>query len=78
MRPLGVSISDVTYVDFQRKKMLYRHVTEHDQMNLLRAGLINYQRLMRRAWVELVTEEKYGTRYPLTYDVFDHTKTNTP
>jgi hypothetical protein len=54
-----VSISDIVYVDFRKKRVIYEQVLSFDKMVLLREGLsINYDRLIRRGKVSLAIDNE--------------------
>jgi hypothetical protein len=56
MTPIAVSISDVIYVDFGKKEVIARQVLQFDKMELLREGLINLDRLVKRGHCVIVAE----------------------
>ena len=45
-----VSTSHIVYVDFQKKTIVDEQILFFDKMDLLREGLINYERLLRRGF----------------------------
>jgi len=57
MPPVSVSISDIIYVDFKSKQVVDRQVLPFDKTELLREGLINFDRLIRRGKVCCVYDE---------------------
>jgi hypothetical protein len=59
MTPISISVSDITYVDFRKKKILGESILPFDKVELLREGLICYSRLIRRGQVRLVNESDY-------------------
>jgi hypothetical protein len=57
MIPINVSISDITYVDFKHKRVLENKVFLFEKMDLLRAGLIDFERLVRKGRPMLVASQ---------------------
>jgi hypothetical protein len=55
MIPINISISDITFVDFKHKRVLENRVFVFEKLDLLREGLIDFQRLIRRGQVQLVS-----------------------
>jgi antitoxin component of RelBE/YafQ-DinJ toxin-antitoxin module len=55
--PLNISISDVIYVDFPGKRVIDEQKLPFEKLELVREGLINYDRLFRRGDVRLVYEK---------------------
>jgi hypothetical protein len=55
MIPINISISDIYYVDFKHKRVLENKVFVFEKLDLLREGLIDFQRLIRRGQVQLVS-----------------------
>lgn len=58
MPPVSISISDVIYVDFKSKQIVGRQVLSFDKVELLREGLIDFGRLIRRGEVHCVYDHK--------------------
>jgi hypothetical protein len=56
MTPLSVSVSDVIYVDFGKKEVIARQILQFDKIELLREGLIDYKRLVKRGHPVIVAE----------------------
>lgn len=54
---LAVSISDITYVDFKKKEIVAKQILQFDKTELLREGLINFDRLVKRGQVSLVYDK---------------------
>jgi hypothetical protein len=61
MTPVNISISDITYVDFKAKKIVGRQVLPFEKIDLLREGLIDFHRIVKRGHVTLVTDN-FGNR----------------
>ena len=59
MTPVNISISDVIYVDFPTKTVLVEIKLPFEKLDLVREGLINYKRLIRRGQVQLISDN-YG------------------
>jgi hypothetical protein len=57
MPPVSISISDIIYVDFKSKQVVGRQVLQFDKTELLREGLIDFDRLIRRGKVCCVYDE---------------------
>jgi hypothetical protein len=55
--PVSISVSDVIYVDFKAKIVIVEQKLSFEKLDLVREGLINYKRLVRRGQVQLVTME---------------------
>jgi hypothetical protein len=55
--PVNISISDVVYVDFPGKRVIDEQKLPFEKLELVREGLINYDRLFRRGDVRLVYEK---------------------
>jgi hypothetical protein len=50
-------MSYVIYVDFGKKRITREEIILFDKVNLLHAGLINYERLQRRGEVHEVKDD---------------------
>jgi len=60
--PVNIHMSDVVYVDFENKVVVFEQKLPFEKQELVREGLINYKRLVRRGQVELVSEN-YGRAF---------------
>jgi hypothetical protein len=56
MIPINISVSDITYVDFKHKRVLENRVFAFEKLDLLREGLIDFERLVRRGHPILVSD----------------------
>jgi hypothetical protein len=55
-----ISTSDITFVDFRQKKVIAQQILKFEKTELLNEGLINYERLIKRGHMTLVSEN-YGS-----------------
>jgi hypothetical protein len=56
MIPISISVSDVTFVDFKNKKKIASQVLMFEKLELVREGLIDFNRLVGRGHPTLVSE----------------------
>jgi hypothetical protein len=56
MIPINISISDIYYVDFKHKRVLENKVFVFEKLDLLREGLIDFERLVRKGHPILVSD----------------------
>jgi hypothetical protein len=64
--PISISISDVISVDFPGKRVIFEQKLPFEKLDLVREGLINYKRLVRRGEAKLICEDYGKIMYDMT------------